>query len=130
MVLFNDPVPCPNPAERAVRMAVDMRELVSDIIDGWKKGGFELGFGIGIAQGFATLGRIGFEGRYDYASVGSVSNLGSRLCDEAEAGQILVPQLLVPQIEPFALVEPVGERTLKGFQHPVAAYNVVRLTDG
>ena len=130
LVLFNDPVPCPNPAERAVRMAVEMHTLVDDVIDGWKSAGFELGFGVGIAQGFATLGRIGFEGRYDYASVGSVSNLGSRLCDEAEAGQILVPQLLVPQIESFALVEPVGARSLKGFQHPVAAYNVVRLTDG
>ncbi len=130
MVLFNDPMPCPNPTERAVRMAVEMRPLVDDVIDGWKKVGFELGFGIGIAQGFATLGRIGFEGRYDYASVGSVSNLGSRLCDEAKAGQILLPQRLVPLIESFALVEPAGTRSLRGFQNPVEVHNVLRLKDG
>ena len=130
LVLFNDPVPCPNPAERAVRMAVEMRALVGDVTDGWTKGGFELGFGVGIAQGFATLGRIGFEGRYDYASVGGVSNLASRLCDEAGTGQILLPQRLVAQVEPFALVEPVGTRALKGFQNPITVYNVVRLTDG
>jgi class 3 adenylate cyclase len=129
MVLFNDPVPCPNPAERAVRMAVEMRALVGEVTDGWTKGGFELGFGIGIAQGFATLGRIGFEGRYDYASVGSVSNLASRLCDEAEAGQILLPQRLIAQVESFAEVVPVGTRSLKGFQHAVAVYNVVQLRD-
>ena len=129
-MLFNDPVPCPNPAERAVRMAVEMRALVGEVTDGWTKGGYELGFGIGIAQGFATLGRIGFEGRYDYASVGGVSNLASRLCDEAEAGQILLPQRLVSQVEPFALVELVGTRALKGFQNPIAAYNVVRLKGG
>jgi adenylate cyclase len=130
LVLFNDPVPCPNPAERAVRMAVEMRALVGEVTDGWTKGGYELGFGVGIAQGFATLGRIGFEGRYDYASVGGVSNLASRLCDEAGARQILLPQRLVPQIEPFAVIEPVGTRALKGFQNPIAVYNVVRLTDG
>jgi adenylate cyclase len=130
LVLFNDPVPCPNPAERAVRMAVEMRALVGDVTDGWTKGGFELGFGVGIAQGFATLGRIGFEGRYDYASVGGVSNLAARLCDEAETGQILLPQRLVAQVEPFALVEPVGPRSLKGFQHSIAVYNVLRLKDG
>ncbi len=76
------------------------------------------------------MGRIGFEGRYDYASVGSVSNLGSRLCDEAEAGQIILAQRLVPSIEPFAVVEPLGTRSLKGFQHPVEVHNVVRLKDG
>jgi class 3 adenylate cyclase/HAMP domain-containing protein len=129
MVLFNDPVPCPNPAERAVRMAVEMRDLVGEVTDGWTKGGYELGFGIGIAQGFATLGRIGFEGRYDYASVGSVSNLAARLCEEAGARQILLPQRLAPQVEPFAVVEPVGMRALKGFQSPIAVHNVVRLKD-
>jgi class 3 adenylate cyclase len=78
----------------------------------------------------ATLGRIGFEGRYDYASVGGVSNLASRLCDEAETGQILLPQRLVREVEPFALIEPAGTRTLKGFQKPIAVYNVVGLKDG
>lgn len=130
MVLFNDPVPCPNPAERAVRMAVEMRALVGEVTDGWTKGGYELGFGIGIAQGFATLGRIGFEGRYDYASVGSVSNLASRLCDEAGAGQILLPQRLVAQVEAFAVAAPIGTRALKGFQNPIAVHNVVRLKNG
>jgi adenylate cyclase len=97
LVLFNDPVPCPNPAERAVRMAVEMRGLVGEVTDGWTKGGFELGFGVGIAQGFATLGRIGFEGRYDYASVGGVSNLASRLCDEAETGRSSCRSVLLPR---------------------------------
>jgi adenylate cyclase len=129
MVLFNDPVPCPNPAERAVRMAVEMRTLVGEITDGWTKGGYELGFGVGIAQGFATLGRIGFEGRYDYASVGGVSNLASRLCDEAGTAQILLPQRLVAKVESFAVVEAVGTRALKGFQNPIAVYNVMRLKD-
>jgi adenylate cyclase len=130
MVLFNDPVPCQNPAERAVRMAVEMRDLVGEVTDGWTKGGYELGFGIGIAQGFATLGRIGFEGRYDYASVGGVSNLASRLCDEAGARQIFLPQRLVPQVESFAVIEPMGTRTLKGFQNPIAVFNVLALKDG
>lgn len=129
LVLFNDPVPCPNPAERAVIMALEMRALVGEIVDGWKRGGNELGFGVGIAQGFATLGRIGFEGRYDYASVGTVSNLASRLCDEAESGQILLAQHLVPLVEAFVLLEVLGTRRLKGFQRPVAVYNVVRPKD-
>ena len=97
---------------------------------GGRRAGYELGFGIGIAQGFATLGRIGFEGRYDYASVGGVSNLASRLYDEAEAKQILLPQRLVPQIEPWAVIEPVGTRAFKGFQKPISVYNVVQLKDG
>ena len=118
LVLFNDPVPCPNPAERAVRMAVEMRALVGEVTDGWTKGGFELGFGVGIAQGFATLGRIGFEGRYDYASVGGVSNLASRLCDEAETGQILLPQRLVAQVEPFARGRARGHACPEGLPAP------------
>ncbi len=127
MVIFNDPVPCPNPAERAVRMAVDMRARVATLAETWRRRGFNLGFGVGIAQGYATLGRIGFEGRYDYAAIGGVPNLSARLCDEAEAGQILVGQRVVPAVEEFAELEPLGDLTLKGFHRPVPAYNVVQL---
>ena len=84
VVLFNDPLPCPDPTARAVRMALAMRARVAELSESWRKQGHELGFGVGIAQGYATLGTIGFEGRYDYAAIGPVANLASRLCDEAE----------------------------------------------
>ena len=92
MVWFNDPLPCPDPSLRAVRMAVEMRDGVAGLATKWRKHGHELGFGVGIAQGYATLGRIGFEGRFDYAAIGTRRNLAARLCDEAAAGQILVSQ--------------------------------------
>ena len=129
LVIFNDPVPCPNPVERAVRMAVEMRTQVRDVIEGWQKGGFELGFGVGIAEGYATLGRIGFEGRYDYASVGNVSNLASRLCDEAQPDEVLIPQRLIAKVDSFAELAPVGTRDLKGFPQAVAIYNVIGIAD-
>ena len=127
MVIFNDPVPCPDPAERAVRMAVAMRDKVGELAGAWRRRGFDLGFGVGIAQGYATLGRIGFEGRYDYAAIGGVPNLSARLCDEAEPGQILVSQRVVPAVEDLAELKPLGELTLKGFHRPVPAHNVVGL---
>ena len=129
MVIFNDPVPCPDPAVRAVRMAVAMREQVNELAKAWRRRGFDLGFGVGVATGYATLGRIGFEGRYDYAAIGGVSNLGARLCDEALHGQILISQRVVPAVEDIAELEPLGELELKGFNRPVATYNVVQLTD-
>jgi len=122
MVFFNDPLPCSDPAERAVRMAVAMRERVSELAVGWRKRGHELGFGMGIALGYATLGRIGFEGRFDYGAIGTVTNLASRLCDEAKDGQILISQRVHAAIEGLVIAEPVGQFALKGFHRPMAAY--------
>jgi class 3 adenylate cyclase/CheY-like chemotaxis protein len=124
MVLFNDPLPCPDPPARAVRMAIDMRGCVTELALKWRKYGHELGFGIGIAHGYATLGRIGFEGRSDYAAIGSVANLAARLCGEAKDGQILVDIKVQSAIESVADSEPAGDFTLKGFHRPVRAFNV------
>jgi len=127
MVFFNDPVPCPDPAERAVRMAVAMRGRVGELAAGWRKRGYRLDFGVGIALGYATLGKIGFEGRFDYGAIGPVTNLASRLCDEAAAAQILISQRVYAAVEDLVEAEPVGEFTLKGFQRPVTTYNVLGL---
>jgi class 3 adenylate cyclase len=127
MIFFNDPVSVPDPAARAVRMAAGMRDRVGSLTDAWRKRGFDLDFGVGIAQGYATIGAIGFEGRWDYGAIGTVTNLASRLCGEAKPGQILVSQRVVGGVEGVATVEPVGELTLKGFQRPVKAFNVTRL---
>lgn len=125
MVWFNDPMPCAAPAASAVRMAVAMRESMARVRAGWLKRGHELDFSVGIALGYATLGRIGFEGRYDYGAVGSVMNLASRLCDEAAPGQIVVSRRVLAAVEEIADVEPVGELTLKGFGKPVEAFGVL-----
>ena len=127
MVFFNDPLPCPDPAPRAVRMAVAMRERVSALAGAWRKRGHALAFGVGIATGYATLGRIGFEGRFDYGAIGTVTNLASRLCDEAQGGQILISQRVHSAVEELVEAEPVGEIALKGFHRPVATYNICRL---
>jgi class 3 adenylate cyclase len=124
MVFFNDPLPCPDPAVRAVRMAVAMRRDVSELAVKWRKFGHDLGFGIGIAHGFATLGRIGFEERFDYAAIGSVVNLAARLCAEAKSGQILIDPKVQAAVEGLADLDSVGEFTLKGFQRPVPTYDV------
>jgi adenylate cyclase len=125
MVWFNDPIPCDDPAARAVRMAVEMREAMSELTAKWRKRGHELDFGVGIALGYATLGRIGFDGRYDYGAVGSVMNLAARLCSEAKGGQIVISERVYSEIEELLTAESVGELTLKGFMKPVAAYNVL-----
>ena len=127
MIFFNDPVPVPNPAERAVRMALAMRERVAELTVGWRKRGYELDLGVGIAQGYATIGAIGFEGRWDYGAIGTVTNLAARLCGEAKPGQILVPQRLLARVEDLVEAEPVGELTLKGFRRPITAHNALRL---
>jgi class 3 adenylate cyclase len=127
LVFFNDPVPCPNPAERALRMAVEARSAVDGLMQRWVRLGYELGFGMGIAQGFATLGRIGFEGRYDYAAIGTVTNLGARLCSEAKSGEIIVSQRVAAAIEHLAVLAPVGPLDLKGFRGSTHAFNVERL---
>lgn len=125
MAFFNDPVPCPDPAARAVRTALGMHREVGELLEKWRTRGFDLGFGVGIAMGYATLGQIGFEGQFHYAAVGTVSNLAARLCDKAQAGQILISQRVYAELEGMAEVEPVGELTLKGFQKPVPAHNVL-----
>jgi class 3 adenylate cyclase len=125
MVVFNDPVPVENPALQAVLMALEMREAIGALTDTWRRWGHEIGFGIGIAHGFATLGTIGFEGRFDYAAIGTVSNVASRLCDEAKPGQILISPRVLTKVENAIKVEPVGEFELKGIRRPLAAYNVV-----
>jgi class 3 adenylate cyclase len=127
MIFFNDPVPMPNPAEQAIRMALAMRDRVAELIVKWRKRGYELDFGVGIAQGYATIGAIGFEGRWDYGAIGTVTNLAAHLCGEAKPGQILISRRLLGTVEELIEVEPVGELTLKGFRRPITAHNVLRL---
>ena len=127
MIFFNDPVPVPNPAERAVRMTLAMRERVKELMIKWRKLGYDLDFGVGIAQGYATIGAIGFEGRWEYGAIGTVPNLAARLCGEAKPGEILVAQRVLATLDELVEVEEKGELPLKGFHRPVAAYGVVRL---
>jgi adenylate cyclase len=126
-VIFNDPLPCPDPARRAVRLAVDMREAVAALARSWAISGYEIGFGVGIAQGYATLGQIGFEGRLDYTAMGTVTNLAARLCAEAKNGQILVTQRVAVSLAGLADLEPLGNVELKGISRPVAVLNVTGL---
>jgi GAF domain-containing protein len=125
MVVFNDPIPVDNPALQAVLMAIEMRAAIGELIEKWRKLGHDIGFGIGIAHGFATLGTIGFEGRFDYAAIGTVSNVASRLCDEAKPGQILISPRVLMAVEKNITVEPVGDFALKGIRRPLTAYNVL-----
>jgi adenylate cyclase len=124
MVFFNDPVPVPDPAARATRMAIAMRDCVATLAAGWRRRGYDLAVGIGIAQGYATLGAIGFEGRLDYGAIGTVTNLAARLCAEAAGGQVLVSQRVAAAVEGLAAVEAVGLLALKGFARPVPAFAV------
>ncbi|WP_280948994.1 adenylate/guanylate cyclase domain-containing protein [Methylocapsa aurea] len=128
LTLFNDPLPCPDHAERAIRMALDMRESIAQLAQIWRKRGHELGFGIGVALGYATLGRIGFERRFDYSAVGSVTNLASRLCDEAKSGQILVEAKAFNAVEGLFETRPLAPISLKGFRRPVEAYEILGLS--
>jgi adenylate cyclase len=128
MVWFNDPIPCDDPAPRAVRMAVEMREAMSALTSSWRRRGHELDFSIGVALGYATIGRIGFEGRYDYGAVGSVLNLASRLCDAAGPGQIVVGRRVLAEVEELVEAEPLGRIALKGFGKPVEAFAVTAAT--
>jgi adenylate cyclase len=124
MVFFNDPLPCPDPAERAVRMASEMREAVAGLQGDWRRRGREVGFGIGIAQGYATLGQIGFAERIDYTAIGTVCNLAARLCDAAQDGQILISKRVAGAVEGNARLEEIGDLALKGLSQAVAVYNV------
>ena len=127
MIFFNDPLPVPNPAEQAVKMAAAMRHQVEELMVKWRKLDYELDFGVGIAQGYATIGAIGFEGRLDYGAIGTVTNLASRLCGEAKPGQILIPQRLLGSVESLVEAESVGELNVKGFHSLVTAYNILRV---
>ena len=124
MVFFNDPMPCPDPAERAVRMAVEMREALLELQVEWRKRGRAIGFGLGIAQGYATLGQIGFAERVGYTAIGTVCNLSARLCAAAKDGQILVSQRIAAAAEGIAGLEEIGDVALKGLSQAVAVYNI------
>jgi class 3 adenylate cyclase len=124
MIFFNDPIKLENPTANAVKMALEMQEKFAPLRAAWKKRGFDLDLAIGIAQGYATLGAIGFEGRWDYACIGSVTNLAARLCGDAKGGQILTNQKTLARIEEATQAEPLGEVTLKGIAQPVQAFNV------
>jgi class 3 adenylate cyclase/CheY-like chemotaxis protein len=127
MVFFNDPLPCEDAPLRAVRMAVAMRNRVEGLAKDWKRHGHDLALGVGVAQGYATLGRVGFEGRSDYTAIGNCTNLAARLCAEARPWQILLSPRVHAAVEEFVTSEPVGELTLRGFSRPVATFNVVGL---
>jgi len=127
LVFFNDPIPCPDAPERAVRMAVAMRGRVAELAEGWRKHGHDLGFGVGIAQGYATLGRVGFEGRYDYAAIGTVTNVSARLSDTARAGQILATQRVVTGAAEVAVTRSLGPMELRGITRPIEVFDVLGL---
>ncbi len=127
MVFFNDPVPVDDAPARAVRLGVAMRARVQELAEAWRRAGHDLALGVGIAQGYATCGRIGFEGRYDYAAIGTVTNLAARLCSAAEPWQVLVTQKVNAAVEELAVTRPIGELTLRGFSRPVATFDVIGL---
>jgi adenylate cyclase len=125
MVFFNDPLPTPEPAKRAIEMAVAMREAAAEVIKTWRRHGHDIGFGVGISQGYATLGQIGFAERMDYTAIGTVTNLAARLCAEAKDGQILISRRVATAVEEAAALEEIGDLSLKGLSQAVAVYNVV-----
>ncbi len=124
MVFFNDPLPTPDPARRAIDMAVAMRAAAQDLLRSWRRHGHDIGFGVGISQGYATLGQIGFAERMDYTAIGTVTNLTARLCAEANDGQILVSRRVAIAVEDSAELEEIGDLSLKGLSQAVAVYNV------
>ena len=125
MILFNAPIQFDDHTARAVRMAVEMRDTIGGLTDKWRNRGHNLGFGIGIALGYATLGQIGFEQRLEYAAIGSVTNLASRLCDEAKANQIVVSRRVYGMVEPWVEGKPIDDLNLKGFNHPILAAEIL-----
>jgi adenylate cyclase len=127
MVFFNDPLPCPDPAERAVRLALGMRDAVAALAAIWRRRGHQIGFGIGIAQGFATLGPVGFEGRFDYSAIGTVTNIASRLCEAAKDGQILVTSRIATAVADTAEIDEIGLIPIRGLSRPLSIVNVAAL---
>ncbi len=124
MVLFNDPLPCPDAPQRAARMAIEMRDAVAALAPAWRRKGHVLGFGVGLAQGYATMGTIGFEDRFEYTAIGAVVNLAARLCADAGDGQILTSSRLAAAVSDIVEIEELGERTLRGMSRPVAIVNL------
>jgi class 3 adenylate cyclase len=129
MIVFNDPIPCSDHTERAVRLALDMRNRVGGLAKQWARKGHDLGFGIGIASGYATLGQIGFEHRREYTAIGSAINLAARLCGEARAGQIVIDQRAFSAVEPWLEAAQIGDLSLKGFNRPMPAYEILGWRD-
>ncbi|NUO35343.1 MAG: response regulator [Dermatophilaceae bacterium] len=129
MVFFNDPPPCPDAPQRAVRMALDMRDRVDDLAAGWSRRGYDLGFGVGIAQGYATLGRVGFEGRWDYAAIGTVTNVAARLCAAASARQVLVSPRVRAGLDGRFVTRSLGPLELRGIARPLEVHEVLGLSD-
>jgi adenylate cyclase len=129
MIVFNDPIPCPDHTARAVRLALDMRDRVGSLARQWARKGHSLGFGIGIASGYATLGQIGFEHRREYTAIGSAINLAARLCGEARADQIVIDQRAFSVVEPWLEAAQIGALSLKGFNRPVPAYEILSWRD-
>ena len=127
MIFFNDPLPVPNPAEEAIRMSLEMQSRFAALALNWRKRGYDLAIGIGVAQGYATLGAIGFEGRLDYGAIGTSCSLAARLCAQAQGGQTLVSQRVMGKIEDLVVADCIGELSLKGFHRPVPAFNVTGL---
>jgi len=125
MVIFNDPLPVEQHELKAVHMGLAVRAAVGNLSQGWRKRGHELGFGIGIAQGYATIGAIGFEGRRDYGTIGTVCNTSARLCSQAKHAEVLISQRVANRVEDHVVLEPAGELLLKGLSRPIAAYNVL-----
>ena len=128
MIFFNDPVEVPDAAERAIRMAVAVRDRFAALATSWRKRGWDLALSVGIAQGYATIGAIGFEGRWDYGAIGTVTNLAARLCGEAKNGQILVSSRVATAVEGLIEAETIGPLALKGFLKPVPTVSVVGLS--
>jgi adenylate cyclase len=128
LIFFNDPIPCPDPSVRAVRMAVEMRDRITALAEKWRRLGHQLGFGVGIAAGHATLGNVGYEGRLHYSAYGAVVNLGSRLCGQAADGQILIDGRVQLAVESIVTTDELGELELRGFHRPIRAFNVRALT--
>lgn len=129
MAYFNDPLPCPDPAARAVRMSLAMQESIGELIESWRMRGIHLGFGVGILLGYATLGHIGSEDQFHYTAIGSVANLASRLCDEAKHGQILISEAVLAEVNDLVEAKSLGERPLKGFPKPMPIFEIVGLKD-
>jgi len=129
MVVFNDPIPCPDGPLRSVRMAVAMRTRIAKLAESWRRTGHDLGFSVGLAQGYATLGQVGMAGRVEYTAIGTVTNLAQRLCAVAADSQILVNQRVHAAVEEFVVSTPVNDLELKGFSHPLTAHNIVRLDE-
>jgi class 3 adenylate cyclase/CheY-like chemotaxis protein len=127
MAFFNDPLPCADAPERAVKMAVAMRNRVAALADEWRRAGHDLAFAVGVAQGHATLGRIGYEGRFDYTAIGNVTNLAARMCAEAAGGQILISQRVYAATEDLVTAQPLADIDLRGFSRPTRVYNVLGL---